>query len=222
MFKVYKELTFSSFDSKGAHPKSKHVISPSSTRAVSQGEAGITQHNSAQPLVGSFGAGPCVIVSVYNTKTRVAGLSHVDAVANPWQALALLSYQATKDGEGILEVDLATSQPDDNETLEKLKTKVLESDGMKLRKIHTSRSLVIDSRTSRTYSGIDPKQMDLGKDINRRMESRGNEAMFSFGKKVNIRLVFDGRDNILPAKKKAPSSETFCGFKPGFLLGKRF
>jgi hypothetical protein len=40
-------------------------INPTVAKAILQGEAGITVSTAKQPIIGSFGAGPCVIISIY-------------------------------------------------------------------------------------------------------------------------------------------------------------
>lgn len=170
------------------------MISPKIARGILQGEAGITNADSNQPIVGSFGANECVIITAYSGRNKSAGIAHVDAIADPLQALSLLFFQLSKDGADILKVELATEETTDNPTLDQLKAYILEhSNAYILGNIHNESSLAIDARNGNIITPIAPKDMDLGENPESRMEKRDQTARFSFGHRLLIKLQFDGR-----------------------------
>lgn len=170
-------------------------INPTLAKAILQGEAGINVSTAKQPIIASFGAGPCVIISIYNKESNTCALAHVDRIANPCEVLCMLSYQLEKDPCGQLIVELATKEIEDNQTLEELKSLISENKNMSLEKLHSSSSLAVDARTGKTFIDVDAYSLDLGLNHKDRMEQRGVQAMPSFGKKLPISLIFDGRNS---------------------------
>ena len=164
------------------------------SKAVLQGEAGITNANSPQPIIASFGASLCVILSIYNPRAQIAALAHIDASADLQKAIQMLNYQTQKIDPGPILIEMSTGILEENETLERLRNMIEAHENMSLKKIHCSSCLSIDARSGETSPlKINPHKIDLGSNYKQRMEARGLEAIFSVGKKLSIKLVFDTR-----------------------------
>lgn len=57
-------------------------FSPEDTVAVLQNEYAITHAEDKTPILGTFGAGPCVIVAIYDAINKIAILAHCDECSN--------------------------------------------------------------------------------------------------------------------------------------------
>lgn len=66
-------------------------FSRTNARCLLQAEAGITSAESQWPILGSFGANPCVIVAMHAADTRVVGMAHVDAITDIREAVNTLA-----------------------------------------------------------------------------------------------------------------------------------
>ncbi len=62
--------------------------------SVSQGEFSFTKNeNGKKPFVGTIGAGPCMIVTFYDSLNGIAGLTHLDACTNVRGTLNRMFYK---------------------------------------------------------------------------------------------------------------------------------
>ncbi len=174
--------------------KQKHSeITPSIAKAVLQGEAGITTSSATKPIIGSLSAGPCVIISMYNKKTKTCAVAHIDALSNPRRVLTMLTHQLTKDSSDHLIVEMATQNTEKNQTLQELQSFILKNKNISLEKIHSSSSLAIDSRTGKTFVDVHHDSMDLGLNPEKRLGKRKTLALL--GKTLRVSLIFDGRNS---------------------------
>ncbi|WP_265036684.1 hypothetical protein [Wolbachia endosymbiont (group A) of Anomoia purmunda] len=166
--------------------------------AINQGEVGITNGNSTKHILGTFGAGPCVIVTFYNPDTSEAALTHIDALTNVPQTISMIDYHLTKNvDEANFIINLSTGWLDNNSTLELIRDVLSSRENMEISKILESSSLAIDAKTGEIIQGITHHVLDLNGDYRKRMETRETIAMFTFGKVISSRISFDGRNESL-------------------------
>lgn len=122
------------------------------SKDVLQNEAGITNARSSHPIIGSFGAFPCVILSMYNPRIQTAALAHIDAVTNLQQGVQMLVDQMQVIDSDLISIELATGcLPEINPTLQKLKDTCAKVKNFCLKKIHHSEVLSIDARSGDTF-----------------------------------------------------------------------
>src|SRR5262245_3901062 len=57
-------------------------LTPDNTRGVLQHEYSIVSSTAKQNQLGTYGAGPCVIMAAWNPDAKKAGLAHVDALTD--------------------------------------------------------------------------------------------------------------------------------------------
>ena len=63
----------------GVLPQAQIPIDPSMSEAILQKEYGIISRNSVKSILGTYGAGPCIILCMRNRKTTETILAHIDA-----------------------------------------------------------------------------------------------------------------------------------------------
>ena len=84
-------------------------FTPEEARGVAQRELVMANLDSQKPILGTFGAGPCVAIAVYNPTTHKAMLSHVDALTELSSLRRYLDIIA-QDSTEKLQVHLAGGQ----------------------------------------------------------------------------------------------------------------
>lgn len=70
-------------------------------RCVLQAEAGVTNAKGKWPIIGSFGADPCVILAIQDTGNKVAAIAHIDAGTDTVQAVGKLTESITEASKSI-------------------------------------------------------------------------------------------------------------------------
>jgi hypothetical protein len=130
------------------------------TISVIQREYAITTSTSPQPVLGTFGAGPCVILALYDSKSKSAILAHIDSRIDINSLPRLFSLLSTEDTVAHLFGGYISSQDmcmDIVELLEKNQIKIVNCDIA--RTSFDPASLAIDSRTGIIYSPVEDYQL---------------------------------------------------------------
>lgn len=148
-------------------------FNPDETIGVLQHEFAVTHAGSAQPILGTFGAGPCIILALYDKQNKQAFLAHIDSLTDI-DALSklLISFShrhpiAHLYGGDNMGKNLCISIL---EILEKHQINIV---NCKIEKVPFSEgaSLAIDARTGTIYSPIQPKHLNLPLDAVKRLQS---------------------------------------------------
>ena len=145
-------------------------FTPNEARGVAQNELVMANLDSQKPILGTFGAGPCVAIAVYNPTTHKAMLTHVDGLTNINSLKKYLDIIA-KDSSEPLQVHLAGGDESSKKMCANI-IKMLKDRGdntIKSSKLiplgRSGESLAIDARTGEIFTSFDPKQLDLGNDF---------------------------------------------------------
>jgi hypothetical protein len=178
------------------------------TRAILQGEMGLTSALSDQFILASFGAERSVIVAMFNPTKKMIGLSHIDRATDVGKTVARMKYQLQKEGTETLNVYLSTGCSTENQTLLDLQKIIRNLSQLNLVPILGSSSLVINAKTGEISTGCLPASMDWGKDISGRMKFRGlNVRQDIFSKRLRpAQIVF----NDLDLSSTGKASEAAC------------
>lgn len=197
--------------------------------ALVQGEFGITSIFSTKPIIGSCGAGPCIIIAIWNASTKEAILAHVDECTT-FSSIELLFKIISSCESDRLEVHMhggnSTTKTQAAQIVGLVKSKKnSELVSANLCKGYDRKSLAIDSRTGKTLTAFSVSGLQYNDDFDVRIKTAGLRTTES-----PLNLVFDGRSMIQKANltnslfsSRAPKvQENYCGFKPGFLLGNGF
>ena len=159
---------------------------------IVQGEIGVTDAKSAHPALGTFGAGPCVIVALYNPKTTKTALSHIDAFSDLQQYIDLMLHQIQDEEGSHLQVHMATSFTEDNDTLDALKSIIKKNQKLSLEEIITASSLAIDARKGEIIKDVSHLKLIL-KDVDIKIKKRREmQSGFRVGKEIKGKIDFDG------------------------------
>ncbi|MGC1853947.1 MAG: hypothetical protein WA659_01015 [Candidatus Aquirickettsiella sp.] len=165
---------------KGVNKKNQATVfglfSLEESQAVLQHEVAITNSKSKKPILGSYGARPCVIVALYNPSTKEAVLAHIDALTTLFslnQYFTKLSSNA-ENGDKI-QVHLSGG---DNSSKKKTTALIKEINDCNDTEIisanicngNDSKSLAIDSRTGEIFTSFRPNQLQHAPDYRLRME----------------------------------------------------
>ncbi|MDP8253584.1 MAG: hypothetical protein P9X27_04195 [Candidatus Kaelpia aquatica] len=133
--------------------------------SVLQGSAGVTSPDTEQPYLLTFGAGPCVIITLYDPTTGIGALAHLDAVTDVRGGINSMKYHMVNngaDGESIesrlvggnrgseeLILDIYTA-------LEMHEIEIVERDILG----YGSRAIVLDTSTGEIYDLIGTPPVD--------------------------------------------------------------
>ncbi|MCW8408863.1 hypothetical protein OQJ13_07745 [Legionella sp. PATHC035] len=160
--------------------------------AVLQHEVGITDNTSLKPILGSYGAGPCFIIAIWNATTKTALLAHVDAITTLSSVESLFNRISSNDND-LLEVHLHSGDSSSKkqatqiiELVEKHKNaKILSADVC-----HDgySKSLAIDSRNGEVFNDLSPTQLEHGRNSEDKLKMIAFRVIES-----PLELSFDGR-----------------------------
>lgn len=160
-------------------------------RGIVQKEYAITDAESDKPIVGTFGLGPCIALTIYNRATRVAGIVHIDGTTNVDSLDRMFSeFQQDENSSGNpLELRLIGGDSSSRKLAIKI-LKYLKSRGREvtstdiLEKKHPS-AFVMDSRDGRIIPNVSP--IDNGEEEALRMQASG------LAMNAQIKKEFDGR-----------------------------
>lgn len=192
-------------------------------RGVAQNELVIANADSQKPILGTFGAGPCVAIAVYNPTTHSAMLAHIDGLTNISSLNKYLEIIA-KDSSQPLQVHLAGGTEESKKMcveiinmLNKRGDNVIKSS--KLIPLGGSgESLAIDARTGDIFTSFNPDQLDLGKDFDLKNKLLGLQInnrpinLVSYEDK-NPKIVKDAEPRI-PEDHGLPSQTVINTFNP--------
>lgn len=234
---VEKETALLNFANSKTSREAVGDFATSESYAVLQHEVGITNGTSAKPIIGSYGAGPCIIMAIWNSNTKEAALAHIDALTSLSSVRSLFARIANDDNDS-LEVHLhggdSSSKKQAMEIVELVKSQnnaeIISANLCSL--FGGSKSLALDSRTGKTFTIFSAKRLEHSSDFMIKLQMI--ELQFE---QSPLKLSFDGR-NLTPKVHEvstAPTffapvsktsgvtaSETYCGLKPGFLLNNNF
>jgi len=141
--------------------------------SVLQHEITITDGGNPKPILGSFGAGPCVIIAAYNPVTNQAMLTHVDALTS-LSSLDAYFDRLSPSPRAKLQVHLAGGDDSSKEQVTIILEKIYSLRDAEILSAnlccgHESKSLAIDSRTGEVFTVFHPKQLGKTEDHEFRM-----------------------------------------------------
>ncbi|MEI6188206.1 MAG: hypothetical protein WCP46_06895 [Alphaproteobacteria bacterium] len=196
-------------------------INPKIACAILQSEAGVTDYSANKYILGSFGAGPCVIMTVFNPVSKIAALAHIDTCVHIGNTISLMTYPLVQDHESRLEVYLSTSQINNNPTLEKIKAYINDQKVKFIVKdILQSSSLAINAKDGSVTVDVYPHNLGADNILQQRMAVStlsGQNLCFEniYGKNENgVQLVFDSRKEVQNTLEDMLDQETGFGQKP--------
>lgn len=152
-------------------------------RGVAQKELVIANADSQKPILGTFGAGPCVAIAVYNPTTHSAMLAHIDGLTNISSLNKYLDIVA-KDSPQPLQVHLAGGKKESKKICAEI-ISMLNKSGDNIIKSSkliplggSGESLAIDARNREIFTSFNPDQLDLGKDFDLKNELLGFQTSY--------------------------------------------
>lgn len=161
---------------------------------VLQHEYGVTDADSSKPILGTGGAGPCVILVLYDKKNKKAVLTHIDSLTD----LSSLSQLLVGVDKGNTVAHLAGGKVCSQEECYKI-FKFLQKHGIKIENVDLIQadadepmSMAIDARTGAIYSPVKIDQFKLAKDIERRLDKVCSLAMQKPLKDYPLIQCYDG------------------------------
>jgi peptide-N-terminal asparagine amidohydrolase len=132
------------------------------TITILQHEYAITQSTALQPVLGTFGAGPCIILALYDNKNNIAVLAHIDAVTDI-QSLSEVLHPLSKDNTvahltGGWWITSQNMYLEIVKLLNKENIRIINADIFKS-PFASASSLAIDSRNGNIYSPVRSTQL---------------------------------------------------------------
>ncbi len=182
-------------------------------QGVLQREVAFTNADSAKPILGTTGAGPCVAIAIYNPETKTASLAHVDADTD-LSSLGGMFHQLSKESDATLEVHLAGGLMESRNNVIELIRQIQYQKNIEIKSADiipesttTTKSLAIDSRTGEIFTQVNLNQLDPGDDAD--MRKRILDMKLSMGMKTPLDLIYDGRK---PEEQPTVKSNTQLSF----------
>lgn len=149
-------------------------FTPHEAVTVVQHEYAIATFDSRQPVLGTFGAGPCVILALYDKENRRAMLAHIDSLTDLQSLSRTIQKFSSKNTIAHLLGGDSSSQFMCIELLEVLRKLNIEIENADLiNHFNPSASLAIDSRTGAIYSPIHHSQLSKTNDLDSRLQMAG-------------------------------------------------
>jgi hypothetical protein len=136
---------------------------------VFQRDVAITCENSQKPILGTYGAGPCIIVAAFNPITKQALLAHMDSSTDSNSLSKYIDIIKGDEPEAKIHIHLAGADNSSKKELIELlrflqtrtNTSIISADILNgvADSYPGPRSLAIDSRTGEIFTQFDPKQL---------------------------------------------------------------
>lgn len=176
----------------------KGLFSDETAEAVLQHTAAITGSNSDKPILGTYGAGPCVIIAAYNPSTNQALLMHIDGLTS----LSSLTKHIDSIANGItLQIHLRGGDGSSKKMCTEIIKLLKSRDDIQIISANigtggNAKSLAIDSRTGEIFTNFSPKQLHHEENYNDKIKLVAMRI-----DKYPIELSFDGtkKDTYLDA-----------------------
>lgn len=166
---------------------------------VPQHHVSYTSCNSNQPVLGSYGAGPCVIVALYNLENKNVALSHIDA-ANVADTIGeMISQIDSKSGSALLEAHVTGGNPSTHsiftqvQILNKLKLHniTIKSSNLGYNDPNSVKDLAIDSCTGKIYTNLGGRYQLLHEEnYDQKLQEAHDNAFKSFDHILDDKLYF--------------------------------
>ncbi|MDF2940925.1 MAG: uncharacterized protein K0R66_1567 [Gammaproteobacteria bacterium] len=137
------------------------------TLPVLQHEYAIATASSSRPILGAYGAGPCVVLAVYNNKLKKALLAHIDSLTDLSSLKNIIDYQFEDGASSVAHIvggDEGSIHMTANiiNLLKELNITIDNADIISYG--WEPQSLAIDARTGQIYSPVSP--FDMARDRN--------------------------------------------------------
>lgn len=122
----------------------------------------MTEADSDRPILGSYGAGPCFILALYDEKNKISLLAHISAIASLDAITQQLNHLSINDTIAHLTGGAQGSEQRSMEIIDLLKKNritVVSADIIRENPATNPASLAIDTRTGKIYSPVLPDQL---------------------------------------------------------------
>ncbi|MGI4851529.1 MAG: hypothetical protein ACRYGR_06265 [Janthinobacterium lividum] len=148
----------------------KGTFSSKKAKNVLMSHVGYTNHEHSYPIIGSFGANPCIIIGIYNPETKSAALCHLDSCTEI-TALKSMFMTLRPDEDSLLEIHFAGGDYIDDRLINIVN--FVENQPhvfIKSAKLFSSDQMAIDARTGDIFDIFSPTQLNVGKDFLERLQ----------------------------------------------------
>lgn len=151
-------------------------INPENTFSIFQRHVGYTSENSNYPVLATYGAGPCIILALYNKETKKAGLAHIDGLTMADQTVWWMHTKLSNGKNESLEAHISGGDTTSIKMisniinrLKYLKIKIKSSNV----NTYTVDQLAIDSRTGNISNNFHPRNVKKSKNFDLKMKIIG-------------------------------------------------
>ena len=142
-------------------------------QGVLQHEVAVTDSSNAFPILGSIGAGPCIIMALYNPQNKQAALCHIDSLTTLGSLDKWISR--IKDRQNIIEVHLAGGSRSSQMLVYELLIKIASDPNLVVKtsdlidRSEWGKSLAIDTRTGEVFTNFAFAQLSWGENAGARI-----------------------------------------------------
>ena len=171
---------------------------------IIQGSVGYTNSTSQKPILGTYGAGPCIIVAMYNSETKKAALSHIDTSLDMNKTLnnMISSIQSSQDKK--LSIHLRGGDSSAKNQAKDLLNYLSKRGDVEIKSCslvtYTSDRLAIDSRTGDIYTNFQVNQLEAHPECSQLIQRHVLQIMSNNLSPAGIQ--FDGRQEKYQQKDK--------------------
>jgi len=186
--------------------KNKGTLQADEVIAVNQHDVAYTNSDSVRPILASSGAGPCVIMAVYNPKTKTAALTHID-IGTKMSSVREIFDELRSDGNDPLEIHLGGGNRSkaSKRMLTRLIKEVDKQANVEIKSANLldenieANDLAIDTRTGEIFTNfdiltLDERLLNESRMFEIIMMEKINNTSSGRGPYFALRKTIDGRD----------------------------
>ena len=191
------------------------TFSPKDSQLIMMHEIGLTNSYSNKPVIGTYGAGPCIILGAYNSHTKQALLTHIDILVIV-QSINIYLQNISGNSQNQINIFICGGQESTKQQVADLLKIINQSEQYKISYSNLigngleSHQLAIDSRTGEIFTNFDPKKLYHPKDF----QAKNSLIAMQFAKSP-IELSYEGTKDLLENEQPMKNLVTDKSFDYG-------
>lgn len=149
---------------------------PENTVCVVQHEYAVTQKGSAKPILGTFGASPCVILAIYDEQNKIALLAHIDAGTNLDSLQKTLAKMSIQHSVAYIYGGNKEDPLEFDEVIAFVKKNQIEIKSQALTSTSEPASFAINADTGKIYLPVEAHHLDVNATVKKKIQEYDSKS----------------------------------------------